>query len=255
MDSERLERTMYKPEINSKSKQIAKQNLDRSVDAHTHERLYREGIKKMRNRQENQPGVDLEECTFSPQLCYSTTHAAGNIDDFLERQKIYDEIRKDRLDRKMSKSIENNQYTYKPKINLTSEFLVKADSTRLNEKSTDKFERLAVTNYEKILIKKKQLEEFYYSQYDFKPKINEVSRYIGRDHSLHDLVNKKQERKSKDYRSAHLKEQIQECTFNPKTNKNKFENVQSNYKLDENIFNRINDEMKSKIEKVDGLKK
>ncbi len=89
--------------------------MDKSIDIHTHERLYREGLKKIRGRTDNP--TDLNECTFSPQLCYSTTQANGNIDDFLERQKIYQEIRKDRLDRKMSKSIENNQYTYKPKIN------------------------------------------------------------------------------------------------------------------------------------------
>ncbi len=227
--------------------------MDKSIDIHTHERLYREGLKKIRGRTDNP--TDLNECTFSPQLCYSTTQANGNIDDFLERQKIYQEIRKDRLDRKMSKSIENNQYTYKPKINLTSEFLVRADSNRVNEKSNEKFDRLSTQNYEKILKKKILLEENYYSQYNYKPKINETSRYIGRDHSLTDLVNKKPSGKSKDYRSNHIKEQVQECTFKPKTNKNKFDNIQSNYKVDDKILERINDELKNKNEKVDGLKK
>jgi len=254
MNSEKAERSLYKPEINSKSKKIVNQNLDKSIDIQPHERLYREGMRKLRGRTEN-PGADLEECTFSPQLCYSTTNANGNIDDFLERQKVYDEIRKDRLDRKMSKSIENNQYTFKPKINLTSEFLVRADSNRINEKSNEKFDRLSTHNYEKILKKKIQLEEFYYSQYDYKPKINETSRYIGRDHSLTDLAFKKPSGKSKDYRSNIVKEQGQECTFKPKTNKNKFENIQSNYKIDEKILDRINEEMKTKNDKVDGLKK
>lgn len=256
MNTEKAERSLYKPEINQKSKQILSNNnnnLNKSIEMPSHERLYREGLKKLRGRSDN-PATELEECTFSPQLCYSTTQANGNIDDFLERQKIYEEIRKDRLDRKMSKSIENNQYTFKPKINLTSEFLVRADTNRINEKSAEKFERLCNQNYEKIVKKKIQLEEFYYSQYDYKPKINETSKYIGRDHSLTDLAVKKASGKSKDYRSNHAKEQEQECTFKPKTNKNKFENVQSNYKVDEKILDRINDELKSKNEKVDGLK-
>lgn len=255
MNNERMDKTLYKPEINSKSKQIAKQNLDRSIDVNTYQRLYQEGVKKMRGRNDN-PASELDECTFTPQLCYSTGYETGNIDDFLERQKIYDELKKDRLERKMSKSIENNQYTYKPKINITSEFLVKADTNRLNEKPSDKFERLSNQNYEKIIQKRFQLEKNYYSQYEYKPKINEVSRYIGRDHSLTDLANKRiYSTKSKDYRSNIVKEQIQECTFIPKTNKNKFENVQSNYKQDENILNRINEELKNKNEKIDGLKK
>jgi len=255
MNTEKAQSSLYRPEINQRSKQIASNNnLDKSQELQPHERLYQEGLKKQRGRNSN-PEIELEECTFSPQLCYSTTHANGNIDDFLERQKIYEEIRKDRLDRKMSKSIENNQYTFKPKINLTSEFLVRSDTNRINEKSTEKFERLCNQNYEKILQKKIQLEEFYYSQYDFKPKINETSKYIGRDHSLTDLAVKKASGKSKDYRSNHAKDQEQECTFKPKTNKNKFENVHSNYKIDEKILDRINDELKSKNDKVDGLKK
>lgn len=199
---------------------------------------------------------EAEECTFSPQLCYSTTYANGNIDDFLERQKIYDEIKKDRLERKMSKSIENNQYTFKPKINLTSDFLVKSDANRLNENSSEKYERMCNQNYEKILKKKIQLEESYYGQFEYRPKINEVSRYIGKENNVNELANKKiNSNKSKDFRSAKVKEQIQECTFIPKTNKNKYENIQSNYKMDNDISNRINSELKYKNDKVEGLKK
>jgi hypothetical protein len=211
-------------------------------------------MKRIRNRRELSANEN-DECTFTPQLCYSIAFANGNIDDFLERQKIYNEIKKDRLERKMSKSIENNQYTFKPKINLTSDFLVRSDPNRINENSIDKFERMSNLNYEKILKKKIQLEESYYGQFEYKPKINEVSRHIGKENNLNDTLNKKSSGKSKDYRSEKIKEQIQECTFNPKTNKNKFENIQSNYKLDNDISNRINSEIRYKSEKVEGLKK
>ena len=56
---------------------------------------------------------DINECTFTPQLCYSTTYANGNIDDFLERQKIYDEIKNIKFDKKNENIIEliqNNNY-------------------------------------------------------------------------------------------------------------------------------------------------
>ena len=250
-----MEKNLHTPEININSKKIVQHNLNKSVvDLTTHERLYKEGVKKLRERQDENFN-DLDECTFSPQLCYSTTQPGGNIDDFLERQKIYDEIKKDRLDRKMSKSIENKLYTFKPKINITSEFLVKTDTNRINENQHEKYDRLSTQNYERILKKKIELEENYYSQYNYKPKINEVSKYLGRENSVNELANRKPSGKSKDYRSNIVKEQIQECTFNPKTNRNKFENIKSNYKNDDNILYRINDELKSKTEKVDGLKK
>ena len=102
-------------------------------------------MKRIRNRRELSANEN-DECTFTPQLCYSTAFANGNIDDFLERQKIYNEIKKDRLERKMSKSIENNQYTFKPKINLTSDFLVRSDPNRINENSIDKFETINSLN-------------------------------------------------------------------------------------------------------------
>ena len=45
-----------------------------------------------------------------------------------------------------------------------------------------------------------------------------------------------------------------ECTFQPKLNTNsKYDHVQSNYKNDEAILNRINEEVKSKNEKISGL--
>ena len=210
-------------------------------------------MKQLRDRREISANDVLEECTFIPQLCYSSTNANGNIDDFLERQKFYNEIRKDRLERKMSMSIENNEYTFKPKINITSDFLVKLDPNRINENSLDKFERMSNFNYEKMLKKKIQMEESYYGQFEFKPKINEVSRHIGKENNLNELSNKKDitSRKSKEFKI----ENMQECTFNPKINKNKFENIQSNYKLDNNISNRINKEIRYKSEKVEVLKK
>ena len=48
---------------------------------------------------------------------------------------------------------------------------------------------------------------------------------------------------------------MENCTFKPQINKNKFEHVQSHYKLDENIMDRIQQEMRSKSEKIDDMKK
>jgi len=251
---EKQGKSMYKPEINSKSKDIIMRRTERSFngDLNIHERLYRDGLNKNRQKLNSDNLLDDEECTFSPQLFYSTTQPGGNIDDFLERQKIYDEIKKERLERKLSKSIENNQYTFSPKINLTSDILIKADHMRSNEDIKDKVDRLYKEDFEKLKNRKEQLEKCYYAQYDFKPKINEISRFVGRDPTIDDLYMKKESSKVRKIKEeATIQE---ECSFKPKINKNKFENIHSNYKPDENILKRIQDELKNKNEKVEEIK-
>jgi len=253
-NQEKEEKNLYKPEINPKSKEIIMRKTDRSFngDLSIHERLYREGINQ---KQRNRSFVDNEHeiCTFSPNLFYSTTQPGGNIDDFLERQKIYEEIKKERLERKLSKSIEHKEYTFNPRINLTSDILMKADHNRANEDLKDKVERLYKDDFEKLKNRREQLEKFYYAQYDFKPKINEISKFIGKDHTVEELYQKRESSKVRRFKDKE-KEENDGCTFKPKINKDKFENIQSNYKLDDDILHRIKSEVKFKNEKVEEIK-
>jgi hypothetical protein len=219
-----------------------------------HERLYREAIDNKKKKKEFQDS-ELEQCTFSPNLYYSTTQVGGNIDDFLERQKIYEEIKKERIERKLSRSIDHNEYTFTPKINLTSDILMKADHNRANEDIKDKVDRLYKDNFEKLKNRKDQLEKCYYAQFDFKPKINEISRFVGKDHTVEDLYNQKESYKIKKLKEERTRNDSDDCTFKPKINKDKYENVKSNYTLDENISKRIQNEVKFKTDKIDEIKK
>jgi hypothetical protein len=254
--SDKDEMRLYKPDINPKSKEMILRKTDRSFngDISIHQRLYKEGVDKM-NRNKNHIDNELEQCTFSPNLCYSTTQAGGNIDDFLERQKIYEEIKKERLERKLSKSIDHNQYTFTPKINLTSDILMKADHNRASEDIKDKVDRLYKDDFEKIKNRKTQLEKCYYAQYDFKPKINEISRFVGKDNTYEDLYTNKESNKLRKIREEKNKVETEGCTFKPKINKDRFENVKSNYTLDENISKRIQNEVKYKNEKIEEIKR
>ena len=155
------EKNLYKPEINIKSKEIVLKKSDRSFNMDIHEKLYRNALNKNTDRRGREMGnTDSEECTFAPHLCYSTMQTGGNIDDFLERQKIYDELKKERLERRLSKSIENNNYTFIPKINITSDILMKVDHKRAHEEIKDKVDRLYKQDFEKIKQRKEQLENF-----------------------------------------------------------------------------------------------
>jgi hypothetical protein len=248
--TEKAEKKLYKPKINSKSKEIVNRHTNRSFNGDDiHERLYRQGIKNLKKENyEYEP--DLQECTFTPNLVYSSIQGGGNIDDFLERQKIYDEIKRERLEKKLSKSIDDNTYTFKPEINLTSDIIIKADTNRANENTDERVNRLYKQNYDKIKTRKEQLESFYYSQYDFKPKINHISKIVGKEHSIEELATRNAS-KAKIKRVA--EDDIEECTFKPILNQNK--HVQSSYKFDENILDRIQQEMKTKNEKVEELKR
>ena len=277
---EQEQRAKNKPMISEKSKQLAMRRNNTSYDTgnDVYNRLYRENTK---NENENRSYInkELDECTFTPNICSKSVLGPGetyegdpgNINDFLERQKIYDEIKKDRLNRKISQANSKNEYTFKPKINLTSDILVKTNSLRANENQKDKYDRL-YEDYKKIQNRKEQLESFYNAQYDFKPKINELSRFIGRDPTVHNLyqgnkstdnpqtedrnnvsttLNNKSYMNTKGSMSSYIDN---ECTFQPKLNNNsKYDYVKSNYKNDEAILARINDEVKSKNEKITGL--
>lgn len=208
----------------------------------------------------------LDECTFSPQLYYSTIQPSGNINDFLERQKIYDEMKKDKLERKINRStIEINEtYTFAPKINMTSDILMRADIERANETDKDKFDRMSKKNYENTQKKKDQLESLHYAQFDFKPKINDISRYVGRDSNLKDISYHKgkasaklESLKIKEVRDNKNRDKEDNCTFKPNINRDSiyYENVKSNYKKDENIGERIKLELKAKQEKIEEKKK
>lgn len=257
---EKEQLSYYKPVINEKSKELANkksktktsQSLNEISDIH--EKLYKENI---RNEKHKHGNPQMEECTFTPKLYYDTyDNDGGNIDDFLERQKVYEQLKKERLERKMIKSNEKNDYTFAPKINLTSDILMKTNSLRANEDIEDKIDRLYKQDYEEIQKRKEQLQSFYNAQYDFKPKINELSRFIGRETNINELNQKSstlhlQDKMSKSQMTIY----DNECTFKPNINKEKYNHIQSNYKADEEIFSRINDEMLSKKQKITGMQR
>jgi hypothetical protein len=166
----------------------------------------------------------------------------------------------------MAKVKSKDEYTFKPKINLTSDILMKTNTSRANENQQDKIDRLYKGDYEKIQNRKEQLESFYNAQYDYKPKINELSRYIGREPTIDELYAKKSININNNTQANNISHSSfatnnnnkeyydEECTFKPKMyNNSKYNHIQSNYKNDDDILDRINDEVKTKNEKITGL--
>ena len=265
---EKEQKEKCKPLINEKSRKIALMNRNNNknednYEEDVYERLYKENINKdikcLGNR-------EMKECTFTPKLNpisdyliannYSeknyfvedNMNCNNNLNNFLERQKMYEEIKKEKLE----KNIINNKskYTFKPEIDSNSDLLVKCNPYRTGENNNDKYSRL-YQDAQKIKMKKEQLENEINNKYDFTPKINELSKYIGRKPDIKDLnYNKDNKENTKNNKNE------EEYDFKPQIiNNNKYKNIQSNYKNDQNMLERINEEVQNKNKKIIMMKK
>ena len=179
----------------------------------------------------------------------------SEINDFIERQKIYELIKKERINKfKLEKNLNSNddkdEYTFQPKINSTSDLIAKTNPERINEDVNDKYERL-YNEAETIKNKKEQLSEFYNAQYNFTPQINEISKLIGNNY-----ISRKNNGENMNNTLNKTKTvELNECTFKPKVLINeKFNSIESNYKFDENISKKIEEEISHRNNKISMLK-
>ena len=264
---EKEQKERCKPKINPNSRKIVQ--MQRNNEGYeeyedVYDRLYKENINKDLKNLGNR---ELKECTFSPKVNAISNLLVSNngqnfnyynniedqfeinnenMKDFLERQKIYEDKKKKNLEKNKEK---NKQYTFKPEINSNSDLLVKCNPERLLEKNNDKYSRL-YQDAERIKQKKEKLENELNNKYDYTPKINELSKYIGRKPGLEEL-NLLPE---KNYKNSKTEEE--EYDFMPQMYQNsKYKNIQSNYKNDQGILNRINEEMEIKNKKIETLQK
>ena len=272
---EKEQKEKYRPKINENSRKLAlmsrinnKNDSDNSYED-IYDRLYNENIHQIKNIT-NIGDNEMKECTFSPNLNIMTNYdnsfdndldrdddpynddmnMGENVNDFLKRQEKYEKIKKEKLKRNIIDS--NTNYTFKPEINSTSNILAKCNPERFSENNSDKYNRL-YEYAQKMKQKKEKLINDINSQYNFVPKINELSKYIGKKHEK-DELNSKNNKNSKNKNNIGEKEE--KYDFKPQIlSNNKYKNVKSNYKNDENILDRINEEVKNKNKKIKIMQK
>jgi hypothetical protein len=134
-------------------------------------------------------------CTFQPSI------NPASVDEILAKNEIYTtqkdivtrqymlaDIQKERLEKKKQKIIAEENFTFTPKVNKISSFLVEADTNRVNETFDDKFDRLSKKDAQKREIFQEQMKKAYYDQYSFQPAINQISKKLGRRNSLDTLA-------------------------------------------------------------------
>lgn len=243
-DKEEIENDFYKPKINQNSLR-KRDDIDEYYPS-IHERLYIKGRSRDRSKQEKLKLLREEQdklMTFTPKLYSTCESEKGNIFDFLNRQKSFEDKRREKL----SKKSINSQLTFTPDIDPISDYIVKEN---LKRNSKDKFHRLCKEDFNKMQKKREDLEKFYYSQFNFKPKINNKSIFVGAINSLNELATKKESKKVKEIKRKLKNEETSKDIFQPKMNRDKFEKIQSIYKNNEDIMRNIKEKEIMKYEKV-----
>ena len=201
----------------------------------------------------NMININTDRSVFYKTIAQKNTYI--EIQDFLERQKVYEDIKKEHINKykhenNFNTKNENDELTFKPKINSTSELIAKTNPERNNEEINDKYQRL-YEEAELIKNRKEQLTEFYNAQYNFTPKINEISKLIVNNY----LTHKNSNNSINAINAINNNLEQNECTFKPKIiNNEKYNSIESNYKFDENISKKIEEEISNRNNKMNKLK-
>ena len=248
------------PKINEKSKIIlSKQNnknyfTDYSQienEKETENNVYNRLYENRYNTNNIQRDLDIND--FIDTKPRSTLN---EINDFIERQQIFDNLKQEHIHKYKILNSENKEekeeLTFIPKINSTSDIIARTNPERMGEDFGDKYQRL-YEEAEKIKEKREQLTNFYNAQYDFKPKINEISKIIGNNKK--NLSNESNNNSFISNLDKVKHEMNIECTFKPNILSNeKYSHVKSNYKFDDNISQKIQEELINKNNKMNILK-
>ena len=203
----------------------------------------------------NMININTDRNDFYKTMAQKNNHM--EIQDFLERQKVYEDIKKEHINKfkhenNLNTKNEKEELTFKPKINTTSELIAKTNPNRNNEETNDKYQRL-YEEAEIIKNRKEQLTEFYNAQYNFTPQINEISKLIVNNCITH--KNSITSLNTINTINNNLILEQNECTFKPRIiNNEKYNSIESNYKYDENISKKIEEEISNRNNKMNKLK-
>jgi hypothetical protein len=157
-------------------------------------------------------------CTFRPRLNGNTerivgAHAAFRQQGFLERQMLFQQRSKGQLQSAAQRVAEQESPTFEPELTRTSQLL--AHAKRETESSAEKMNRLAVRDKERTGELRRSIEEQYYAQFTFQPKLNKISRALAETKEGADVTTSKTGRVSEDLLQELEENFKKSCTFKP----------------------------------------
>jgi len=196
------------------------------------DRLLSKPLQERKNSREQAWAEQQErECRFHPKVSSNSkkiveSHPAfKKATDFVQRQEIMENERKDReRERRAAAHDMSGVATFRPKVHNPDRILVQSRPERLAETEAQRYERLAYKDQQRKMKLQNYIRDVYYSQYEFKPKINRVSKEIVRDthkkgQACYDSLYKNE--RGKYYREvaqSQIEEEVlRECTFQPET--------------------------------------
>ena len=229
----------FRPQINQNSNLLAQMKKNRELNSSRGSSVERKRIVEQ----------SIEEnYTFTPQISYNPSVSAK---DFLERQKALQQ----KLQMKREQMMERLQssYTFKPNIDRTSQYMTEGNKERAKNKLE---ERLNSDGRRKQELQE-NLAKVHYSQFTYEPSINPLSKKLGRSSSLSEIAFSTSAKEAKKRVAEEKAAEIEKkCSFTPTINGNeKFRNIESRYKQNENISQVINEDMTLKRLKQEGIKK
>ena len=227
----------FKPKISSVSKTIAKQvyreqGIRESGDIV--ERLSREAriLEDRKNRQRKAWAEhETKACRFKPKvsatskkILESHPEFQGKNQDFLKRQADMQRRKRERGAQKAKRRNKNGgedpHCTFKPAIGNAEKVLVHTRPERLAETNEERYERLYKDDMKRKERLRESIRKEHYDQYDFKPKINRISKMLGcSTGGFEELYKNRSGKRAKEAVIKAVEDQrASECTFNPRTN-------------------------------------
>lgn len=227
----------FKPQVSEKSEEIAKETVKRLSfqDRFVHP----QSIERMRPH--SAISNEKENFTFHPTVnklsvkILESRELYGQNSDFLKRQEILS-IQSQQKQSQLKKKI-NQKYNFKPKVSKTSQMLIDTHPDVGSETLDDKIERLVYKDKQRIDTLKEKIQESHYNQFDFKPKINAISKEMARSLTYEEMANNEHNLRIKEMAKNRIEKQEREIyTFTPKlinpeltkklANKSKFRNTE-----------------------------
>ncbi|XP_073388442.1 uncharacterized protein [Physcomitrium patens] len=217
----------FRPQLNPNSVRIVKERGKSSLTLDINEELGNNSPRTSCNVWSDGPDHRAKatdesrsgsKCTFAPEI-NANTHAllAGTAFegyDFLTRQQQF----LDRIEqRKRMKQQElPPDFTFQPMRGTADLVLSCSPLFKTNENLPEMCERLSNADNQRRLLTQQKITENYYSQFAFHPKIDEISRLLGRNPSIETLYTDQKTKNHKCLLRRLAHEEFQRtCTFRP----------------------------------------
>mmetsp|Transcript_28557 Transcript_28557/g.50753 ORF Transcript_28557/g.50753 Transcript_28557/m.50753 type:complete len:779 (+) Transcript_28557:58-2394(+) len=258
----------FHPKLNPKSARMAEQRkkFEDVEDTDVVERLLlnaQVNLERKHRKEEFWEREEVERYPFAPQLSVNAEINAGSVgyqgsyQSFMERQQAHLEKTRSKQKLLQSEAESDPHCTFRPNIDKNSEYIVESMPHRIAETSEDKFQRMSKEEHVRREQLKAQIEADYYNKFKFEPKINPISKELGRSSTFNDLAYNKDGRKEKRLLvEAQAAMEELHYSFQPKlVTSRKYANVESDYRQGEEILKTIEQRKLSKEEKLLTIKK